>query len=64
MVGAQGAEPGRQGRAAAALMTQLKDGGYEPDVIVGHPGWGDLIFARQIWPAARLISYMEFYYRF
>ena len=53
----------RQGRAAAALMTQLKDGGYEPDVIVGHPGWGDLIFARQIWPAARLISYMEFYYR-
>jgi glycosyltransferase involved in cell wall biosynthesis len=53
----------RQGRAAAALMTTLRDRGYEPDVVVGHPGWGDLMFLRQVWPAARLISYLEFYYK-
>lgn len=53
----------RQGRAAAALMTRLGEEGYAPDVIIGHPGWGDLMFAQQVWPAARLISYLEFYYR-
>lgn len=53
----------RQGRAAAAKMAELRDAGYEPDVVIGHPGWGDLLFLRQIWPAARFISYLEFYYR-
>lgn len=53
----------RQGRAAAALMTALRDRGYVPDVVVGHPGWGDLMFLRQVWPSARLISYLEFYYK-
>jgi len=53
----------RQGRAAAALMTELRNGGYEPDVVIGHPGWGDMMFLRRVWPAARVISYLEFYYR-
>jgi glycosyltransferase involved in cell wall biosynthesis len=53
----------RQGRAAAALMTELAETGYQPDVVIGHPGWGDLLFLRQIWPSARLISYLEFYYK-
>jgi len=53
----------RQGRAAAALMAELCDAGYVPDVVVGHPGWGDMMFLPRVWPAARVISYLEFYYR-
>ncbi|AEG93878.1 a-glycosyltransferase, Glycosyltransferase Family 4-like protein [Ramlibacter tataouinensis TTB310] len=33
-----------------------------PDVIVAHPGWGESLFLKDVWPAARLGMYCEFYY--
>jgi glycosyltransferase involved in cell wall biosynthesis len=36
--------------------------GFEPDLIVAHPGWGDALFLRQIYPAVPMIGYFEFYY--
>jgi len=45
----------------AALSLQAQ--GFEPDVIVCHPGWGEPLFLRDIWPRARLGGYCEFYYR-
>jgi glycosyltransferase involved in cell wall biosynthesis len=40
----------------------LKNKGWHPDVIVGHPGWGELLFIRDIWPTAKLVVYCEYYY--
>lgn len=51
-----------EGCFRAAL--QLKAEGYTPDVIVAHPGWGESMFVKEIWPDATLGIYCEFYYRF
>ena len=32
-------------------------------MIIGHPGWGETLFLRELFPAARQILYGEFYYR-
>jgi len=48
--------------ARAALKLRDKEH-YVPDVIIGHSGWGETLFLKEIWPGARLLSYAEFYYR-
>lgn len=49
--------------ATAQVARQLKCDGFEPDVIVGHPGWGECLFLRDVWPRARLGLYCEYFYR-
>ena len=49
--------------AVAEAAYRLKAKGWNPDVIIGHPGWGELLFIRDIWPTARLVVYCEYYYR-
>ena len=44
----------------AALMLQAE--GFTPDVIVAHPGWGESLFLKDVWPGARLGIYCEFFY--
>lgn len=52
----------RRGEAAAAAMLEIRKRGFVPDVIVGHPGWGELMLAPEIFPSSRLIAHAEFYY--
>jgi glycosyltransferase involved in cell wall biosynthesis len=52
-----------RGVAAAQAAAQLKRDGFTPDVIIGHPGWGETIFLKEIWPDARLILFGEMLYR-
>jgi glycosyltransferase involved in cell wall biosynthesis len=33
-----------------------------PDLIVAHPGWGESLFAKEIYTHARLVHYVEFHY--
>src|SRR5215208_5506549 len=33
-----------RGRAAAEACRQLKTNGFQPDLIIGHPGWGEMLF--------------------
>lgn len=40
----------------------LKRSGYEPDVIIAHPGWGESLFLKDVWPNAKLAIYCEFNY--
>ena len=51
-------------RAEACFKAALKmkDDGYMPDVIVAHPGWGESLFLKDIWPEANLGIYCEFFY--
>lgn len=37
--------------------------GFEPDIILVHPGWGEGLFLKDLYPNARLIAYTEFYYQ-
>ncbi|MBQ7609234.1 MAG: glycosyltransferase [Desulfovibrionaceae bacterium] len=44
---------------AAKLM---KEKGFNPDVIYAHPGWGEGLFIKSVWPEARYIVYAEWFY--
>ena len=52
-----------RGIAAANAAMQLKRDGFIPNVIIGHPGWGETIFLKEIWPDARVILLGEMLYR-
>ncbi|WP_285295382.1 glycosyltransferase [Aureimonas altamirensis] len=51
------------GEAATRRALELRRAGFEPDVIIGHHGWGEMMFLRDIWPKARIGLYCELYYR-
>ena len=48
--------------AAASACEQLKSQGWKPDVIVGHPGWGELLLLHHIWPEVPQLHFLEFHY--
>lgn len=52
-----------RGEAAFRAALALRAKGFRPDVIVAHPGWGESLFLKEVWPHARLGLYCEFYYR-
>lgn len=52
-----------RGSAAAAAAIALRNEGFVPDLIIGHPGWGETTYLREIFPKARQILYAEYYYR-
>jgi glycosyltransferase involved in cell wall biosynthesis len=52
-----------RGRAVAMAGRALRDEGFCPDVICVHPGWGEALFLKDVWPDARIICFCEFYYR-
>ena len=53
----------RRGVAVIERLAELKRGGFEPDAIVTHPGWGDAYFVRDYFPGAEVIGLFEYCYR-
>ncbi|MDG5496496.1 glycosyltransferase family 4 protein [Niveispirillum sp. BGYR6] len=51
-----------RGEACAGAAEGLLASGYRPDIIVGHPGWGEMLFLRDIWPGVPQLHFLEFYY--
>lgn len=49
--------------ACYAEASKLKVKGFMPDVIIAHPGWGESMFLRDLWPEARIGLYCELYYQ-
>lgn len=53
----------RRGQAVVRACLELKTRGFTPDLIHAHPGWGEALFLKDVFPDARLTIYCEFYYR-
>lgn len=53
----------RRGQDVARVALALRHKGFEPDVVVTHPGWGEALFLKDVFAQAKHIHYFEFYYR-
>ncbi|MBL8554590.1 MAG: glycosyltransferase [Phenylobacterium sp.] len=51
-----------RGRSAYDAAKALKLEGWDPQAIVGHPGWGETTFLGELFPAARQVAFAEFWY--
>lgn len=50
------------GQQVSKLLERLKEKGYRPDVILAHPGWGETLFVKDVYPDIPLIHFCEYYY--
>jgi glycosyltransferase involved in cell wall biosynthesis len=51
-----------RGEKVARALVDLKNQGFSPDVICSHPGWGESLYIKDVYPDTRLINYCEFFY--
>lgn len=52
----------RRGQQLAQLLLAEKHQGYEPQLIYVHPGWGDGLFLKDLFPNATVVALLEFFY--
>ena len=45
-------------------MLDLRNKGWNPDVIVSHSGWGCGLWSKLVFPKSKLISYLEWWFDF
>lgn len=51
------------GQAVARVLLQMRRQGFVPDTILAHPGWGETLYAKDVYPNARLVHFCEWYYQ-
>lgn len=51
-----------RGQAVARAARELGRQGFVPDLVCAHAAWGEALYLRDIFPAARILAYFEFYY--
>ncbi|MDM8351122.1 glycosyltransferase family 4 protein [Pseudomonas sp. sp1636] len=52
----------RRGQRVVRAAMRLQAHGFSPDVVVVHPGWGEGLFLREVFPNARHVHYCEYFY--
>lgn len=53
----------RYGLEVGRACVELRKRGFKPDVIIAHPGWGEAMFLKDVFPDVPFVNYCEFYYR-
>lgn len=51
-------------QSVARIALDLKEAGFIPDVMLGHNGWGEIWYLKDVFPNTPLIGYFEFFYRY
>lgn len=51
-----------RGQAVYTAFLPVKKKGWKPDIILAHSGFGDGIFLKDLWPDAKYMPYLEWYY--
>jgi glycosyltransferase involved in cell wall biosynthesis len=52
----------RRAEQVLYALTSLSASGFKPDLIMAHPGWGETLPLRTIFPDAHIVLYCEFFY--
>jgi len=50
------------GQAIVRALFEFKKRGFTPDIILAHPGWGETLYAKEVFPDAKLVHFCEWYY--
>lgn len=50
------------GQAVAAELHRLGKEGFTPDVTFVHPGWGEALYIKDVFPGRPLVGFFEFFY--
>ncbi len=50
-------------QAVARIALDLRASGFVPDLMIGHNGWGEIWYLKDVFPATPLLGYFEFFYR-
>ncbi|MDR2451868.1 MAG: glycosyltransferase family 4 protein [Candidatus Accumulibacter sp.] len=50
-------------QAVVRAALALKKSGFIPDLMLGHNGWGEIWYLKEVFPQTPLIGYFEFFYR-
>ena len=50
------------GEAVAQECMKLRDEGIVPDIVIGHSGWGETLFVRDVFPHVPVLANFEYYY--
>ncbi|MHA1539843.1 MAG: glycosyltransferase family 4 protein [Alphaproteobacteria bacterium] len=51
------------GQEVARKLSMLKNKGFIPDVILVHPGWGEGLFIKSVYPETPVLHFCEYYYQ-
>jgi glycosyltransferase involved in cell wall biosynthesis len=50
------------GQAVARVLLDMKKTGFTPDVVLAHPGWGESLYVKDVFPDTRLVHFCEWWY--
>lgn len=53
----------RRAEQVAELATDLRRRGWAPDVMLAHPGWGETLLLREVFPSSPLVVWPELWLR-
>lgn len=50
-------------QAVGLELNKLKNGGWVPDLVIGHSGWGELLAVKDVLPNVPVLHLLEFFYQ-
>jgi glycosyltransferase involved in cell wall biosynthesis len=50
------------GQAVVRTLLEMKKKGFKPDAVLAHPGWGESLYVKDVFPDTRLVHFCEWYY--